>query len=622
MNIVDTLFGRPLATEEEKAERIGPAKGIPIFGLDALSSAAYGPEAALTLLISLGMAGSAYVWPITIGIVILLGIVYFSYRQTISAYPHGGGSYTVATENLGEGAGLLAAAALMIDYVLTAAVGISAGVGALVSAVPSLQRHTLPLCLGILIVITIINLRGVQETGGVFLLPTYIFIGCLLAMIGIGLVKTLAAGGHPLPVVAPPRLSGATAAVSAWLLLRTFSSGCTAMTGVEAVSNGVMAFHEPTDKHAKRTLTIIIAILIVMLLGIAFLVPAYGIAATDPVGAGYQSVLSQLLGAVTGRGIFYFVSIGSILLVLSLSANTAFADFPRLARAIAQNGYLPHAFVLRGRRLIFAQGVYALAILTGLLLIIFGGVTDRLIPLYAVGAFLAFTLSQAGMVVHWKRAGGRHAAHSMALNGLGAVATGITTAVVLVTKFVEGAWITVLLIPALILMMRAVRRHYSRVAEEIRATAPIRTGDLCEPVVVMPVDRWSLVAEKALRYAWTLSKEIHIVHVACGEKTDELRQQWGECVEKPALAAGLPAPQLVLLDSPYRFIVRPIVDYAIEQQAARPDRVITMLIPELIESHWYHYLLHNNRPEAIRAMLLFNGNQRITVATIPYHLRA
>ena len=622
MKIIDTLFGRPLATEEEKAERIGPAKGIPIFGLDALSSAAYGPEAALTLLIPLGMAGSAYVWPITIGIVILLGIVYFSYRQTISAYPHGGGSYTVATENLGEGAGLLAAAALMIDYVLTAAVGISAGVGALVSAVPSLQRHTVPLCLGILMVITIINLRGVQETGGVFLLPTYIFIGCLLAMIGIGLVKTLAAGGHPLPVVAPPKLSGATAAVSAWLLLRTFSSGCTAMTGVEAVSNGVMAFHEPTDKYAKRTLTIIIAILIVMLLGIAFLVPAYGIAATDPVGAGYQSVLSQLLAAVTGRGAFYFISIGSILLVLSLSANTAFADFPRLARAIAQNGYLPHAFVLRGRRLIFAQGVYALAILTGLLLIIFGGVTDRLIPLYAVGAFLAFTLSQAGMVVHWKRAGGRHAAHSMALNGLGAVATGITTAVVLVTKFIEGAWITVLLIPALILMMRAVRRHYSRVAEEIRATAPIRTGDLCEPIVVMPVDRWSLVAEKALRYAWTLSKEIHIVHVACGEKTDELRQCWGECVEKPALAAGLPAPQLVVLDSPYRFIVRPIVDYAIEQQAARPDRVITMLIPELIESHWYHYLLHNNRPEAIRAMLLFNGNQRITVATIPYHLRA
>jgi amino acid transporter len=622
LNVVDLLFGRPLATEEEKAERIGPLKGIPIFGLDALSSAAYGPEAALTLLIPLGMAGAVYVWPITIGIVVLLGIVYFSYCQTISAYPQGGGSYTVATENLGEKAGLLAAAALMIDYVLTAAVGISAGVGALVSAVPSLQSQTVYLCLGILILITIINLRGVQETGGVFLLPTYIFIACLLGLIAVGILKTVMAGGHPIPVIAPPKLTAVTASVSAWLLLRTFSSGCTAMTGVEAVSNGVMAFRDPTDKYAKRTLTIIIGILMVMLLGIAYLVPAYGIAATDPGLPGYDSVLSQLLAAVTGRGAFYWISIGSILVVLSLSANTAFADFPRLARAIAQNGYLPHAFVLRGRRLVYAQGVYALALLTGILLIIFRGVTDRLIPLYAVGAFLAFTLSQAGMVVHWKRARGPGSGRSMFLNGLGAVATGITTAVVLVAKFVDGAWITVLLIPSLILMMRSVRRHYSQVALEIRVATPIPTGDLAEPVVLLPIDRWSLVAEKAIRYAWTLSKEIHVLHVECGEETDSLCRQWSDVVEKPARAAGLPLPQLVVLDSPYRFIVKPIVNYAIQQQTAQPDRNITMLIPELVESHWYHYLLHNNRPEAIRALLLFNGNQRITVVSLPYHLRA
>ncbi len=622
MNLVDTLFGRPLATEEEKAERIGPLKGIPIFGLDALSSAAYGPEAALTLLIPLGMAGSIYVWPITIGIVVLLGIVYFSYRQTIAAYPQGGGSYTVATENLGEGAGLLSAAALMIDYVLTAAVGISAGVGALVSAVPSLQRDTLWICLGILIVITLINLRGVRESGGVFLLPTYVFIACLLGLIGVGIFKTLAAGGHPVPVVVLPKLAGVTGTVSAWLLLRTFSSGCTAMTGVEAVSNGVMAFHEPTAQTAKRTLTIIIAILIVMLLGIAYLVPAYGIAATDPGMPGYESVLSQLLAAVTGRGAFYWVSIGSILLVLSLSANTAFADFPRLARAIAQNGYLPHAFVIRGRRLVFAQGVYALALLTGLLLIIFRGVTDRLIPLYAVGAFLAFTLSQAGMVMHWKRNGGPGAARNMFLNGLGAVATGITTVVVLVAKFVDGAWITVLLIPALILMMRSVRRHYSVVAEEIGKTTPVQTANLTEPVVLVPIDRWSLVSEMALRYAWTLAKDIHVLHVRSENETEKLRGQWSEIVEKPARAAGLALPKLVVLDSPYRFIVKPIVDYAIQQQVAHPDRNITMLIPELVESHWYHYFLHNNRPEAIRALLLFNGNQRITVVSMPYHLRA
>jgi amino acid transporter len=622
VNLSDVLFGRPLATEEEKAERIGPLKGVPIFGLDALSSAAYGPEAALTLLIPLGMAGVAYIWPVTVGIVILLSIVYFSYRQTITAYPQGGGSYTVASENLGTHAGLLAAAALMIDYVLTAAVGISAGVGALVSAVPSLQSQTLRLCLGILILITLINLRGVQETGGVFLLPTYLFIACILGLIAVGVYKTLAAGGHPVPVVAPPRLTGVTTTVGTWLMLRTFSSGCTAMTGVEAVSNGVMAFRDPTDKYAKQALTIIIAILIVMLLGIAYLVPAYGIAATDPGQPGYASVLSQLLAAVTGKGAFYWLSIGSILVVLSLSANTAFADFPRLARAIAQNGYLPHAFVLRGRRLVFAQGVYALALLTGILLIIFRGVTDRLIPLYAVGAFMAFTLSQAGMVVHWKRNRGPGAARSMLINGIGALATGITTAVVLVAKFTEGAWITVLLIPSLIVMMRSVHRHYLRVEKEVYTASPVNTGDLCEPIVLTTVDRWSLVTEEAIRYAWTLSSDIHVLHVECGDTTNELRQQWSTFVEAPARAANLPVPKLVVLDSPYRFIVRPIVDYAMQQQEAHPDRNITILIPELVESHWYHYLLHNNRPEAIRALLLFNGNQRITIVTIPYHLKA
>ncbi len=350
MNIADLLFGRPLATEEEKAERIGPIEGVPIFGLDALSSAAYGPEAALTLLIPLGMAGVIYIRPISIAIVILLAIVYFSYRQTIEAYPQGGGSYTVATENLGVWPGLLAAASLMVDYILTAAVGISAGVGALVSAVPSLQDHTLGICLGILILITIVNLRGIRETGGLFMIPTYLFIACLLGMIGIGVFKAITAGGHPVPVVPPPKLTSATEAITAWLLLRAFSSGCTAMTGVEAVSNGVMAFKEPTTKYARLTLTIIIAILMVMLLGIAYLCPAYGVAATPPGQPGYESVLSQLLGAIIGKHTYYYVSIASILVVLSLSANTAFADFPRLCRAIAHNGYLPYSLTLRGRR--------------------------------------------------------------------------------------------------------------------------------------------------------------------------------------------------------------------------------------------------------------------------------
>jgi amino acid transporter len=620
MDIVDLLIGKPLATEDDKAERIGPAKGIPIFGLDALSSAAYGPEAALTLLIPLGMAGVAYILPIIGAILILLGIVYFSYRQTMQAYPHGGGSYTVASENLGTGAGLLAAAALMIDYVLTAAVGISAGVGALVSAVPSLQPHTLAMCLGILVVLAIVNLRGVSETGAIFLIPTYVFVACLLGMIAVGVAKVFLAGGHPVPVVAPPKLGPAAQAMGVWLMLRAFSSGCTAMTGVEAVSNGVMAFRDPTYKYAQKTLTIIIGILMIMLLGIAYLAPAYGVAATPPEGPGYESVLSQLLGAITGKGAFYWISIGSILLVLSLSANTAFADFPRLARAIAQNGFLPQTLTIRGRRLVYSQGVYALAILTGVLLTVFGGVTDRLIPLYAVGAFLAFTLSQAGMVVHWWKAGGAGARRSMFVNGLGATATAITVVVVLVAKFVEGAWIVVVLVPAMILMMHAVKHHYTRVERETAAKGPIDTTQLEAPIVVIPVEHWSIVSEKALRFAWRISPDIRIAHVECGDDTENLCRDYSRLVEEPAKAAGLPVPELVLLKSPYRFIVRPILNYALELEQTNPNRTIAVMIPELVESRWYYVLLHNNRSQAIKALLLLSGNPRTIVINIPWHL--
>jgi len=621
MDILRLLLGSPLATEDEQAERIGPAKGIPIFGLDALSSAAYGPEAALTLLIPLGMAGVAQIVPITASILILLTIVYFSYQQTIAAYPLGGGSYTVASENLGVWPGLLAAAALMIDYVLTAAVGISAGVGALVSAAPGLQKYTLQLCLLILIILTIVNLRGASEAGAVFLIPTYLFIACLLGAIAWGVFKTIAAGGHPTPIVDPPKLKVATEAISAWLILRAFSSGCTAMTGVEAVSNGVMAFKEPTDKYARRTLTIIIGILMVMLGGIAYLVRAYHIAATEPGAQGYESVLSQLIGAISGKGAFYWVSLGSIFVVLALSANTAFADFPRLSRAIANNGFLPHALKLRGRRLVFEQGVYALALLAGMLLIIFRGITDRLIPLYAVGAFLAFTLSQAGMVMHWKKIGGKGSGKNMFLNGLGAVATRVTVLVVLVAKFVEGAWITMLLIPAMIFLMYRVKRHYDRVQKETSLDRPANAEALCAPVVVLPIDRWNAVTERALRFAWSLSPDIRVLHVECGEESEDLRQRWSSIAEAPAKKAGLPVPNLVVVKSPFRFVVRPIVNYILELEKEFPDRQFAVLIPELVETRWYFYLLHNNRPQALKAMLLFRGNQRVTVINIPWYLK-
>jgi len=620
MNLVDLLLGRPLATEEEKAERIAPGKGIPIFGLDALSSAAYGPEAALTLLIPLGLAGVAYIVPISLSIIVLLAIVYFSYRQTIMAYPQGGGSYTVASENLGVRTGLLAAASLMVDYVLTAAVGISAGVGALISAVPALEKHTLVLCLAILIVVTLVNLRGVSATGGIFLAPTYLFIFCLLAMIALGVIKTLLAGGHPIPVVAPPRLSGAAGALGLWLLLRAFASGCTAMTGVEAVSNGVMAFKEPASATARYTLTLVIGILMVMLAGIAFLSKAYGVAATPPGEPGYQSVLSQLLAAITGNGIFYGVSIGSILVVLALSANTAFADFPRLARAIAENGFLPHGLAIRGRRLVYTQGVYALALLAGTLLIVFGGVTDRLIPLYAVGAFMAFTLSQAGMVMHWKRVRGPGSTKSMFVNGLGAVATGLTVIIVLIAKFTEGAWITLLLIPGLILMMRLVRRHYDHVAEETGDRAQLNVADLAAPLVVVTIDRWSRIADKALRFAMAISSEVIAVHVDNGQESDTLASQWHELVEEPARRAGLAEPRLVVLKSPYRFVIRPILNYVLEFEKNNPRRQVAVLTPELVERRWYLNLLHNHRSTVLKALLLFQGDQRITVINIPWYL--
>jgi len=620
MSLLDLLLGRPLASDEARAECVGAAAGIPIFGLDALSSAAYGPEAALTLLIPLGAAGVAYMVPISVSIILLLTIVYFSYRQTIAAYPGGGGSYTVARQNLGASAGLLAAAALMIDYVLTVAVGISAGVGALVSAVPSLQRHTLAMCLGILVVITLINLRGVREAGLIFMAPTYLFIGSLFVAILVGVFKALSAGGHPAPVEPLPRIAIASAAPSVWLLLQAFASGCTAMTGVEAVSNGVKAFREPVIVTARRTLTTIIALLILLLAGIAYLVRAYGIAATDPGLPGYQSVLSMLLAAVAGRGIFYYVSIGSILLVLALSANTAFADFPRLCRSIAQNNYLPHSFATRGRRLVYSQGILVLAVLSAVLLILFGGVTDRLIPLYAVGAFLAFTLSQAGMVGHWRRVRGAGATRSILVNGLGAVTTGITVVVVLVAKFAEGAWITMLLIPGIFVLMVFVRRHYHRVFLEIRSATPLELNDLTPPLVILPIQNWNHIVKKALRFALKISTDIRAVHVDCGEGSAVFKQEWCRYVEEPTRQADVATPQLVVLPSRYRLILAPIVDYVLEAERCCPNQQIAVLIPELVQRRWYHYLLHNKRASVLKALLLLKGNQRIIVINVPWYL--
>jgi amino acid transporter len=616
---VTLLFGRPLATSEERAEHIGPIAGIPVFGLDALSSAAYGPEAALTLLIPLGLLGVHYIVPISLAIVSLLIVVYMSYRQTIEAYPRGGGSYTVASQNLGEGAGLLAAAALMIDYVLTAAVGISAGVGALISAAPSLQPHKLALCLGVLVILTLVNMRGVHDTGIVFMIPTYLFTITLLIVIGVGGWQVFASGGHPQPASPMPAIPTATMTMAGWwILLKVFSSGCTAMTGVEAVSNGVMAFRDPTRKNAKITLTIIIALLAILLIGIALLCRSYGIAATDPNGAGYESVLSMLTRAVMGHGWFYYLTIASVLLVLALSANTAFADFPRLTRAIALDDYMPRVFLIRGRRLLYSWGIYVLVFLTALLLIIFGGVTDRLIPLYAIGAFMAFTLSQSGMVMHWRRKG--NARLRMSVNLLGAVATGITTLVVLVAKFAEGAWITALLIVVMIVVMRTVKKHYEHVAREIDLDRPMITVDPQEPVVVMPVDRWSRISEKALSFALSISTDVRCVHVQIGEDADPFCVQWDEKIIEPLKACGRCQPKLVTLKSPYRYVLQPVIDYVLKVEKETGNRKVCVLVPELVVRHWWEGLLHNRRADLLKVILLVRGNRRIVVINIPWYL--
>ncbi len=621
MSLADSLFGRPLATSEERAEHIGVFAGIPIFGLDALTSAAYGPETALSLLIPLGLMGIQYIVPIITAILILLVIVYFSYRQTIAAYPGGGGSYTVATENLGTGPGLLAAAALMIDYILTAAVGISAGIEAVVSDQQWLLPHTLLLCLVVLAVLAIVNMRGVKDTGAAFIVPTFLFVSTLLISIGVGVFHVFQTGGHPVAhevPLAPPTFK----LIGLWLLMKAFSNGCAAMTGVEAVSNGVMAFGEPRTKNAQRTLTVIIGILIILLFGTAWLAQKYQIMAMDPSDPNYQSLLSLIVKAVFGRGWFYHFTMWSVFLALCLSANTAFADFPRLTRAIAMRDYLPHVFILRGRRLLFSHGIYALTGLTAVILIMFGGVTDRLISLYAIGAFLAFTLSQAGMVMHWKKEDPSHKGRywHMFVNGTGAVATGITTVIVLIAKFTAGAWVTALLVPTLILIMVAVKQHYTRVKGQMVDMTPLNTANLEEPLVVIPMARWDRITEKALRFGMLLSKEIKVVTVDCDEGDEALCTIWDKKVVEPVQAAHLAEPELITLHSSYRLVIGPLIDYIFELERQHPGRKVAVLLPELVVQHWWENLLHNQRVQLLKLILLLKGNQRIIVINIPWYL--
>jgi amino acid transporter len=621
MSIVSALFGRPLATSESREQEIGVLSAVPVLGLDALSSAAYGPEAALAVLIPAGVLGLAYLPAITAVILGLLAIVYFSYRQTLSAYPNGGGSYIVASENLGRHAGVVAAASLMLDYILNVAVGISAGIGALESAIPWLQPHTLAACLVALVLITMVNLRGVRDAGTAFGFPTYAFVVTLMIAIGVGLFRSLVSGGHPGAIVPPPVVMSSTKAVTFWLLIRSFASGCTAMTGVEAVSNGVPLFAEPRVKRAERALTIIVATLGVLLAGIAYLSRAYHIGAMDQSQRGYQSVLSQMVAAVLGRGPIYYITIASVLSVLILSANTSFADFPRVCRLLAEDDFLPAGFANRGRRLVYSLGISVLAVVAGLILIVFGGITDRLIPLFAVGAFGAFTLSQAGMVAHWWGKRGPGARLSLLINALGATATAATLAVIIVAKFVEGAWIALIIVPGLIVLFLAIHRHYRRVMRATKAPADIELFARTPLAVIIPIEGWDCVTERALRVAMQISDDVTAVYVCAAQSPGGLPKAWNHHVVAPAKEKGIDPPRLKIITSPYRRLLRPLLDYVQKVKKEKPDRIIAVVIPELVQARWYEYLLHNQRAALLKVRLFLQGDERIIVINTPWYLR-
>ena len=617
-SFLDWVLGASLSTHEQEHEQIGPLAGIPVLGLDALSSAAYGPEAALTLLLPLGATGLHYIGPISALILCILSVVYFSYRQTIAAYPGGGGSYTVAKENLGTRAALIAGAALALDYILNVAVGVSAGVGALVSTFPALLPHTLALGLGILVLLTVVNLRGIRESGLAFMVPTYLFVSSLGVIIIIGVVKSVLSAGHPSPVIAPPMLPATAETVSLWILIRAFASGCTAMTGVEAVSNGVPLFRKPTVPIAQRTLTFIILILMILLGGVAYLTRAYGIGATGPGQSGYQSVLSMLTGAVVGRGVFYYVTMAAIVAVLALSANTSFADFPRLCRVLAEDRFLPGAFTVRGRRLVYSLGIVLLAVLSGLLIVAFGGITDRLIPLFAIGAFLAFTVSQAGMVEHWRRAGhkSRGVYFSLLVNGAGAIATGITLVVVVVSKFTGGTWLTIVVLPLLVLFFTRVNRHYISVAAQIATIEPLELPEPQMPLVVMAANSWNKLTQHGLKFALRMSTEVYVVQIKTErDHIEDFADTWQLLIASRAHAAKITPPKLIVLTSDYREFFNPLIDFISKLANENPGRDVVVVIPDLVMSHWYEGILHNNRGTLLRTLLRIYCPSRVVVDT-------
>ena len=598
------VVGKPIPSHLAHHERLSRVTGLAVLSSDPLSSVAYATEEILRVLVLVGAGALTLATPIAFVIATILAVVVFSYRQTIHAYPSGGGAYIVAKDNFGELPALVAASSLLIDYVLTVAVSIAAGVAAITSAFPQWHVNRVELTLAFVVVLMFGNLRGIRESGRIFAAPTYFFVVTILLLIVVGMWRVVTGTVATVAPVAPVESSGAP--LTLFLLLTAFSNGCTAMTGVEAVSNGVPAFKPPEAKNAAATMLMMVVLSITMFLGITLLSHAFHVAPSEQ-----ETVVSQLARGVFGdRGILYYAVQAATMLILVLAANTAYADFPRLASILARDRYVPRQFMNQGDRLAFSNGIVGLSVLAGILLAVFGGDTHALIPLYMIGVFVSFTLSQAGMVIHWRRLRGAGWRTSALINGVGAIVTGVVLLVVAVTKAVEGAWIIMLLIPLNVLFCRLTRKHYDGVAAQLSLRGWQPRGARHNAVLV-PISGVQRAVLEALDYAKTLSADVRAVYVNVDPSaTEQLRNGWSQW------GNGVP---LIVLESPYRSLMEPLLEYIERVGADHPDGYITIVLPEFVPVRWWHHLFHNQRALLIKGALLFKPN--IVVTSVPFHLR-
>jgi len=597
------LVGEPIPSSLSHHERFSRVTGLAVLSSDCLSSVAYSIEEVLRVLILGGVAALHLSIPLGVLISVLLAVVAFSYRQTIYAYPSGGGAYIVAKGNIGPLAGLTAAASLFIDYTLTVAVSVASGVAAVTSALPAVLPYRVELTLAFVLILAVGNLRGVRESGRIFAVPTYFFIGTILTLVAVGLWRY--ASGTIEPVTVPDPLHQTVGTLSLFMLLTAFSNGCSAMTGVEAVSNGVPAFRPPESKHAAQTLVTMAVLAITMIIGLTLLASTYHIVPSQ-----HETVVSQLArGVFGGRHLPYYCVQIATMLILVLAANTAYADFPRLASIVARDRYLPRQFMNQGDRLAFSNGIVVLSTFAVVLLVLFQGDTHALIPLYMIGVFLSFTLSQIGMVIHWRQLRTPGWKASAVINGSGAVVTGIVLVVVAVTKAPEGAWIILVLIPALVWMFRETKRHYDHVASQLTlrgfAPSPRRRN-----VVIIPISGLQRAVVQALQYGRTLSDDVRAVYVSLDPAvTEQLKRDWNEWGQ---------GVTLVVLESPYRSLLEPLLEYIRKHDQESPTDYLTVILPEFVPARWWQHLLHNQSALIIKAALLFRPNTIVT--SVPFHL--